>query len=90
MGAISKRLAALETATRTAWDRVHHIQFHEGDTDAETEANKQAAVAAYGRDLIAPNDLTILVKFVSPKWDANGNRIYRTPEHEPIQRGVTV
>jgi hypothetical protein len=72
MKALSKRIAALEQAT-TPWERAHMILWHDDKGQSE-----DAAIDAYGRDRISPNDLKIMVRFVSPKSDA-----------KHIERGAT-
>ena len=52
----------------------------EGETDAETRGNRDAALDAYGRDLIGPDDMLIERIGVTPKFDENGKLI---PRHQP-------
>ena len=71
------RLAALEAEKRAASQVVHSIGYHEGDTPEEKAANREAALEAYGKDRIGPDDLLIQRVFVAPKVDGNGKMIRR-------------
>ncbi len=84
------RLAALEAKKSTGWEAVHMIGYHEGADEAECQANREAAINAYGRDKIQPDDLLIETVFVAPRFDENGKLIPRPYKPQGLTRGVTL
>jgi hypothetical protein len=68
MRRLGSRVADLEARQPRPYGRAHRLIQREEQTQDE-------ALDAYGRELIGPDDMVIINRIVSPKWDADGNMI---------------
>ena len=67
---IAKRVGTLEgKSCSVKWDNHHSLTAREGQTEDE-------AIDEYGREKIGPNDFVVIHKFVTPRFDADGNMIF--------------
>ncbi len=67
---ITKRVGALENqAGDGGFEKAHQVNCRLGQTQEE-------ALDAYGRDKIGPNDFVVVRRFVSPRFDGEGNMIF--------------
>ena len=80
---IAKRVGALENqAGDSGFDKAHQVICELGQT-------QEQALDAYGRDKIGPKDFVIVRRFVTPRFDANGNMIFHKdwPENQTSASG---
>jgi hypothetical protein len=65
-------VADLEARQSRPYGKAHRLIQRQGQT-------RDDAMDAYGRHLIGPDDIVIINRIVSPKWDADGNLVRQDP-----------